>query len=215
MLGHMRLLLLDTCGDTGSLALAEHGRVVRERVFAARTASANLVAGIREELSATAWSLRSLGAVVVVNGPGSFTGVRVGLAAAKGLCEVTGLPLLALSRLAVLQQASRHGREAVAVLDAGRGEFYVRLGIEERLLGLADVWRLAGGASLAIAEEKLTVTFAGFEQELVPLHARHALPLALATLAAGGDDVSIIDVNYVRPEQALYAARHADVGKPA
>ena len=50
--------------------------------------------------------LRELAAVVVVHGPGSFTGVRVGLSAAKGLCEAGGVPLIAVSRLALLAGVS-------------------------------------------------------------------------------------------------------------
>src|ERR1700749_3687735 len=122
----MRLLLLDTCGETGSLALAEEGTVLRERVLPERAASAQLVQAIREELESLSWLLRSLDAVGVVNGPGSFTGVRVGLAAAKGLCEVAGLRLVTISRLAVLLSKGRSANDEIAALDAGRGEFYVR-----------------------------------------------------------------------------------------
>ncbi len=61
--------------------------------------------------------------VVVVHGPGSFTGIRIGVSAAKGLAEGLGIPVIALSRLELLARQSPEG-SAVAVLDAGRGEFY-------------------------------------------------------------------------------------------
>ena len=65
-------------------------------------------------------------AFVVVLGPGSFTGLRVGLATVKGLCEVMRKPLVAVSMLEAVAVARgpRDGQVAVA-LDAGRGEIYV------------------------------------------------------------------------------------------
>ena len=154
----MRLLLLDTCGDNASLALAEAGRVLRERTLPPRAASAQLIAAIREELSTLGWPLASLHAVGVVSGPGSFTGVRVGLAAAKGLCEVGGLRMAAVSRLAVLLDAAGGHTSDLAVLDAGRGEFYVRSGEAEALLTHEELTVLAGRAAASrvlVAEEKL------------------------------------------------------------
>ena len=52
---------------------------------------------IRRLLEARGWKLGELSAVVVVHGPGSFTGVRVGLSAAKGLSEAASIPLIAVS----------------------------------------------------------------------------------------------------------------------
>ena len=69
--------------------------------------------------------LGDLGAIVVVNGPGSFTGVRVGLSAVKGLAEPGQIPVVAVSRLAVL--AAKAG-VASAALDAHRHEVFLRLG---------------------------------------------------------------------------------------
>src|SRR5579875_3740092 len=122
----MRLLLLDTCGENASIALAENGSVLHQTVLPPRAASAQLMRTIRSEMDVLQWPLRSLRGVGVVSGPGSFTGVRVGLAAAKGICEVTGLPLAAVSRLALLLAAGGEPADDLGVLDAGRGGCYVR-----------------------------------------------------------------------------------------
>lgn len=214
MLGtSMRLLVLDTCGELGSLALAEDRTVLRERTLPARSASAELVGAIREELAALAWPLRSLEAIGVVNGPGSFTGVRVGLAAAKGVCEVTGAKLLLLSRLEVLLTAGPHGDDSLALLDAGRGEFYVRSerGKDERLMSRADLSQIAAHAHVILAEEKLQLPLQDLQATLIDLAARHALPLALGKLSAGVDDVSSADANYVRSARTLYAGKSSAV----
>ena len=67
-------------------------------------------------------------AIGVVVGPGSFTGVRVGLSAVKGLCDAGGVGMVAMSRLELVARAvpAVDGLIAVALLDAGRGEFYGR-----------------------------------------------------------------------------------------
>src|SRR5271155_2131223 len=122
----MRILLLNTAGGEGSVALADteaSPAIVATEVLPGRTSSERLVPSVRRLMEARGWRLSGLAAVVVVHGPGSFTGVRVGLSAAKGLSEAGGAPLIAVSRLALL--AARGGDGTVhAVLDAGRGEFY-------------------------------------------------------------------------------------------
>ncbi len=85
--------------------------------------------------------LPQLGAIVAVNGPGGFTGVRVGLAAVKGLAESARIPVVAVSRLEVL--AAKAG-VASAALDAHRDEVYLRVGepdgqARELLAGAAEL----------------------------------------------------------------------------
>ena len=100
-----RVLLMDTCGAAGSVALADGERVAARAAIAERAASARLLAVVEEVLATAGWGLGDVEAVGVVSGPGSFTGVRVGLAAAKGLCEGLGVPMAAVSRLEVLADA--------------------------------------------------------------------------------------------------------------
>ena len=107
-------LLMNTCGLEGIVALAEEGGVVREELLPARGTSEGLMGAVRRVMGTV--RVGDLAGVGVVVGPGSFTGVRVGLAAAKGLCEAGGVGLVGMSRLGLLGPG--------AVLDAGRGEFY-------------------------------------------------------------------------------------------
>ena len=85
------LLAMDTCGPTGSVALGRlAGRdleVLGQRELEGRSYSATLVAAVSELLAEAGIALKDLGGMVAVNGPGSFTGVRVGLSAVKGLAE--------------------------------------------------------------------------------------------------------------------------------
>ena len=100
------LLAIDTCGPSGSVALGRiPGRdleIYGQTELAGRTYSATLIAAVAELLDGAGRELRDVDGIVVVNGPGSFTGVRVGVSAAKGLAQGAEIPVAALSRLEVL-----------------------------------------------------------------------------------------------------------------
>jgi tRNA threonylcarbamoyladenosine biosynthesis protein TsaB len=125
------LLAIDTSGKNGSLALAraksgESEIEVLEVVGLAGGAfSAQLVPEVAALLENHGYGRRDLGALAVVSGPGSFTGLRVGLAAVKALAEALQKPIIAISLLeAVACRGSARGC-VLAVLDAGRGDVYV------------------------------------------------------------------------------------------
>ena len=151
----MRVLLIHTSGAEGSVALADTefpGVIAAREMLPGRSSSERLVPAVRRLMAASGWTLRELAAIVVVHGPGSFTGVRVGLSAAKGLSEASGVPMIAVSRLVLLAaRAGVNDATVYAVLDAGRGEFYLgeyvgRRCVREALLSGEDlVAEVAGG----------------------------------------------------------------------
>jgi tRNA threonylcarbamoyladenosine biosynthesis protein TsaB len=214
------LLAMDTCGDVGSAALVRLGGDGVETVAAAdlvgKTYSALLIPTIWELLEAADTTIQQIEAMVVVSGPGSFTGMRVGLSAAKGLAEAAGLPVIAVSRLAVLarQSSTEH---VCAVLDAGRGEVYAgeyRRGVRVREAlvtpdQLGD-W-LADGARLVVCEERVLDRLAGFHPERVPAPTAAAAARAGAERFAAGDfdDVTLLDANYLRRSDAEIFGRKA------
>ena len=124
----MLLLVTDTSGKQGSVALAradETGiEVMEEAPLAGGAFSAQLVPQIATLLAKHALSKADVDAFVVVSGPGSFTGLRVGLAAIKALAEVLHKPIVPVSLLEVIALASHREGKVVAALDAGRGEVY-------------------------------------------------------------------------------------------
>jgi tRNA threonylcarbamoyladenosine biosynthesis protein TsaB len=211
----MRLLLIHTAGSEGSVALAEAQQIVAAEVLPGRSSSERLVPAVRRLMELQGWRLRDLTAVVVVHGPGSFTGVRVGLSAAKGLSEAGGVPLIAVSRLALLAASAGEGDETVhAVLDAGRGEFYYgeyagHRCVREALLSQEEV-------SAAVAEGRVVVCEVKISEMLSALHPRlvgepsagDALPLALERIAADEfDDAALLDANYLRRTDAEIFAK--------
>jgi tRNA threonylcarbamoyladenosine biosynthesis protein TsaB len=206
----MRVLLIHTSGAEGSVALADTElaeAIVGQEMLPGRSSSERLVPAVRGLLEARGWRLGELAAIVVVHGPGSFTGVRVGLSAAKGLSEAGGVPLVAVSRLALLSAWAGVGDATVyAVLDAGRGEFYLgeyvgRQCVREALLSGEDsVAKVAGGMVVVVCEAKVAKALAEVHPRLVgEPSAGDALPFALERIAAGEfDDAAVVDANYLR-----------------
>ncbi len=209
------LLAIDTCGPSGSVALGRiPGRdleILGQTELAGRTYSATLVSAVADLLSSAGLELRNLDAIVVVNGPGSFTGVRVGVSAAKGLAQGAGIPVVAISRLEVL---SRKSGVPSAALDAHRGEVYLRL----EQTGSTPVELLAGADEL-IAIQPAPMRVAVCDEGAVALLARvwpqtqlvtTAPPLASdairpgeARLIAGAAvDLALLDGHYLRRSDA-------------
>lgn len=130
----MILLAIDTSGKQGSIALARAGRsptsgddfkVLEVVPLVGGTFSAQLVPQISELLSRHGITKHDIGAFAVVSGPGSFTGLRIGLAVVKALAEVLNKPIAAVSLLEVCVLAGEAQGRVMAALDAGRGDVYV------------------------------------------------------------------------------------------
>lgn len=124
----MLLLAIDTSGRNGGLALARVGEgkveVVESVALAGGTFSAQLVPQIAALLAQHGFTKADLGAFAVVSGPGSFTGLRVGLAAIKALAEILRKPIAAISLLEAVAWSNQAEGRVLAALDAGRSEVY-------------------------------------------------------------------------------------------
>jgi tRNA threonylcarbamoyladenosine biosynthesis protein TsaB len=223
----MKTLLIDTCGGTGTVALAEDSEILASATLPGRTASERLVPAIRDLAARAGLALPSLHAIAVVHGPGSFTGVRVGLSAAKGLCHALDLPLVAISRLAVLAHLATPaaGARVHALFDAGRGEFYVgtyrdAVCLHESLLTHDQLVALLSlePAPIVVCEPSVAESLGASSQlgsggNAVPRllaepTAADALPLALRRIHQQHfDDLATLDANYLRRTDAEIFAK--------
>ncbi|MBI4492270.1 MAG: tRNA (adenosine(37)-N6)-threonylcarbamoyltransferase complex dimerization subunit type 1 TsaB [Chloroflexi bacterium] len=122
------LLALDTCTSIASLALFE-GEVLAECTWrAGREHSAQLLLEVDRALARLGRRPADLTAVAVAHGPGSFTGVRVGIALAKGLAFALDLPAYGVCSLDVLAATQELAQQPVRpLLEAGRGRFATAL----------------------------------------------------------------------------------------
>jgi tRNA threonylcarbamoyladenosine biosynthesis protein TsaB len=166
----MIVLAVDTSGKHGSIALARCGsddacEVIEVAALAGGTFSAELVPQIAALLHKHQFSRADIDAFAVVSGPGSFTGLRIGLAVIKALADTLAKPIAAVSLLEALARAARAEGRVVAALEAGRNEVFLgeyEIGsagtcmICERLL-LREQWlESASNALIVTSDDALT-----------------------------------------------------------
>lgn len=131
------VLGLDTSTQIASLAIVARGRVADSIARTASSHGAALPGAVDELLSAAGFKIRDLGAIAVGIGPGSFTGLRIGISYAKGLamatgCATLGVPGFDAMALTVLESDNTGigtdlGRLVSVVVDARKGEVYAAL----------------------------------------------------------------------------------------
>jgi tRNA threonylcarbamoyladenosine biosynthesis protein TsaB len=129
----VRILAIETATDVSSVALAEDGRLVAIQEIHANRSHARLVTVMTERLLADMdWQAADLSAVCVAKGPGSYTGLRVGVSVAKGFCLALDIPLLSLGSLEALAwsvaDVARHLDAWICpMIDARRMEVFTQL----------------------------------------------------------------------------------------
>lgn len=132
----MKVLGIETSGSTGGFAVVEDGRLLAEAISDVTGRHLEKGGALMEQvLESAGTSLGGLSAVAVSLGPGSFTGLRVGLALAKGVCFGKGIALVGVPTLDCIAEGLSLGEGlAVPVKDARRGEIYF------------SIYRASGGA---------------------------------------------------------------------
>lgn len=122
----VNILSIETATLNCSVAIAIDGRLaaLSERASDKYVHAEQLHGFIEKALREARLGVHELGAVAVSMGPGSYTGLRIGLSAAKGLCFALGKPLIGLSTLEVLARQHRGAARIYSVIDARRSEVY-------------------------------------------------------------------------------------------
>ena len=123
------VVLAFDCAVQGlSVAVVRDGVTLASRREEGREQAARLVPAIAEVMQAAGVEKRALSLIAVTTGPGSFTGVRVGLATARGLAVALGIPLAGIATTAcLLAQAEAGDRLAVAAIDSHLGDWFCAL----------------------------------------------------------------------------------------
>jgi tRNA threonylcarbamoyladenosine biosynthesis protein TsaB len=133
----MLILAIDTSGKSGGITLAEANtgsfHVVETAAIAGGTFSAQLIPTLAALLKKHGYGVKELGGFAAASGPGSFTGLRVGLSAIKGLAETLHKPIATVSVLEALASLADREGKVVAAMDAGRKELF--LGLYEKSAG--------------------------------------------------------------------------------
>ncbi len=204
------ILSIDTTGAVGSIALCEGEVVIEEaRVEAPEGFGQVLFARIGELLQRTGVGMAGIECFAVAAGPGSFTGVRVGLTAVKGFAEAMGKPVVAVSNLravAFFGGASLRG----AISDARRGQVYagvydagLRLQGEEIVTGLREWLERPPPEGIEFVTQNLAL-LGGLPGTLAPWNLAGAIGrIAWREFSEGrAREAEEIDANYVRRTDA-------------
>lgn len=219
----MIVLAMDSSTSACSAALWSEGRVLARRFAAmARGQSEALVPMVAEVMAEAGLGFADLGLLAVTIGPGAFTGLRIGLAAARGLALTTGLPLAGvpttLAVAAAVAEPERQGRALLAAVDSRREELWLQPFAAD-LSPLSDIRALPPERAGELVAGPVAVT-----GDAAPLVLPH-LPDAVLASGAGPADAALVAALAARlwaegkalPPEPLYL-READVtlpGRPA
>jgi tRNA threonylcarbamoyladenosine biosynthesis protein TsaB len=220
----MLILGIDTSGKSGGITLAEGDhqsfRVLGDSPIAGGTFSAQLVPAIAALLEKHGFAAKDIGGFAVASGPGSFTGLRVGLSAVKGLAEVLGKPIAVVSLLEALAALSDKPGGVAAALDAGRAEVFCGLyqvsaddasRISENLLSQSEFLQQINNGDLAsvITSDAALAELASAAQAKVQVQlvdrpgSAFIARIGLKKLLAGETvSVETLDANYIRRSDA-------------
>ena len=226
----MILLAADTSGKHGSIALTRMPddanrpddrpiEMLEVVPLAGGTFSAQLVPQIAALLGKHGLGVRDIGAVAVASGPGSFTGLRVGLAAIKALAEVLRKPIAAVSLLEAVARSAKTLGRITAVLDAGRGEVYageydVGDSVQmrsARLVPRDELFSLASGCTVVTPDPRIAndAREAGLSAEEVPEPRSDTIARLGWEKVQAGETVTPEDLeaNYIRRSDAEIFAK--------
>src|SRR5205823_5164828 len=123
-----KLLIIETSSRVGVVAVADEQRILGERrLDEARRHARDLAPSIRDLLGEAGWKPRDLSAVIVSRGPGSYTGLRVGVMSAKTLAYATGCALVGVDTFAAIAlQAPAEAAVVDVIGDAQQDKLYVQ-----------------------------------------------------------------------------------------
>jgi tRNA threonylcarbamoyladenosine biosynthesis protein TsaB len=220
----MLILAADTSGKHGSIALVRREtdalRILELVPLQGGTFSAQLIPQLTELLSRHNLSKSDINAFAVASGPGSFTGLRVGLAAIKALAEVLHKPIAAVSLLEVIAfelHFAGGGNRVLLALDAGRSEAYVGeyefvaelpICISESLLTLDELARRASQSLVYTPDENVISALAsrGAGSQVFRVPRPDAVSVArlghLKSLAGQTVSPEQLDASYIRRADA-------------
>lgn len=207
----LHVLAIDTTGESASIALVGEQGLIEEVALDSPDGFAHVLFGeIGRLLARHGLSVEQIDAFAAASGPGSFTGVRVGLTAVKGLAEATGRKVIAVSNLQALAWYGTRPLRA-AVLDARRGEVYggvydaaLRPVQEEVVAKLADWLAALPTGDLEIVTHGLQLDALAIPVRKAPTSLAGSIGhIAFDRLRRGEVlDPAEIDANYVRRSDA-------------
>jgi tRNA threonylcarbamoyladenosine biosynthesis protein TsaB len=209
----MLLLAIDTSGKDGSIALAncqaDACKILGLAALDGGAFSAQLVPQIATLLKTHGFTKADIDAFAATSGPGSFTGLRVGLAAIKALAEVLDKPIAAVSLLEAMAAAATQPN-GLAAMDAGRKEIYTRQPAGSESLLSQDEFLAAARGQWVVTSDKSIADLAraaGLSVEEVPRPRSDTIARLGWKKIESGEIISpeALDANYLRRSDQIFA----------
>ena len=217
----MTILVLDTSGPVCGVAVLEGEKVLSEYTAQNRnTHSANLMPMAEAALEAAGKTIGEMDAVAAVTGPGSFTGVRIGVATAKGLAQGAGIPCIPVDALEALSLSAGGSRGVICpIQDARAGQVYgaafrdgerltenAPMKLEEFLAQVQPLGEafLFLGDGVPVHREKIREIL-GERAVFAPPHLSYLRPAAAGWIAMRSEkrvDYLHLEATYLRPPNA-------------
>ena len=220
----MRILAFESSAKSASVAISEDGNLVSQFFQSSGlTHSRTLLKMCSDMLDSTALRVSDMDIIAVASGPGSFTGIRIGVAAAKGMAFGAGIPICGVSTLEAMSRAAAVRDDVIIcpVMDASRNQVYnskfrIRNAVFERLcedrpISLEDLIResetddipyflIGDGAVLCYNAFRES----GIDANLAPVYIRYQSAWGVCLAAEHADPCSPDDLvpNYLRLSQA-------------
>lgn len=231
------LLILDTSTTAGSVALCRGEHLLAEIVVdSLANHSDQLLLRVQQILAEQQCTLAEVAAIAVIDGPGSFTGLRVGVAAAKGLARACHIPLFGISSLQLLAAALPYATLPVcSFLDARKKEIYAATFSTatgspcllagpcvlppQRFLATMEAPALFVGSGAVLYRDLIIERFGPLAIFAPgPLHTPRSssvAPLVLQRLRAGeSGEPELLLPRYIRPSDAEIAQQKSSLAKP-
>lgn len=151
------ILCIETSTDVCSAALVENGKTIaHEEVLGTNAHAATLTPLIEKLVAQSGRTMKEIDAVAVSSGPGSYTGLRIGVSTAKGICYALNKPLISINSLHIIAEgifmADNNAKYAAPMIDARRMEVYTEV--------------ISRDGEISIPVEAMVIDEHSFEKEL-------------------------------------------------
>lgn len=215
----MRILAIEASAKAASVCITEDGKILGE-VFlnCGLTHSVTVMPSVEWLLKMTNLKISDIEKIAITEGPGSFTGLRIGMAAVKGLAFACDIPCCGISTLECIAAGAASAGEVIcAVMDARAGQVYNAIfksenGVltricDDRAIALTELEaELSGYESVVLAGDGAALCFDAFGKKhtLASEHIRYQRAAYVAALAENAPEVSAqeLEVEYIRLPQA-------------
>lgn len=218
----MKILAIESSAKSASVAITENEQVLAEAFLNnGLTHSRTIMPMIESLIEMTGIGLNTIDRIAVATGPGSFTGLRIGVSVAKGLSFATGIPCCGVSTLSAIANNMSHAEGLLcAVMDARAGQVYnalfrvskgkINRETQDRAISSTrllseiilekDVYLLGDGAKLCYNEFKEKAD--GIKLAPEPLLLQSARGVAISAISAPAVSAGELSVKYIRLPQA-------------